>query len=104
MQIIYNVTVKIEASVHEDWLEWMVNVHIPDVMSTGYFSSYKLTKIIEEMDDHGIGFAIQYIAPDIQSFNEYQTNHAKRLQKAHSERYDQKYVAFRTLLEIVKEG
>ena len=31
----------------------------------------------------------------------YQKNHAARLQAEHSQRYEGKYAAFRTLLEIV---
>ena len=44
--IIYNVTVSIDASIHEDWLEWMKKVHIPEVMQTGYFLENKLCKLI----------------------------------------------------------
>jgi hypothetical protein len=33
--------------------------------------------------------------------NTYQRDHAPRLQKEHSEKYKGKFVAFRTLLEIV---
>ena len=40
-KIIYNVTVNIDDSVHDEWLEWMQTQHIPDVMSTGYFLEKK---------------------------------------------------------------
>ena len=101
--ILYNVTVKIEKSISEDWLSWMKQVHIPDVMKTNCFTSYRLTRIIEEPDEHGIGFAIQYLAPSIHDFQNYQKNFAAGLQKEHSERYHNKYEAFRTLLEIIEE-
>ncbi|MFZ1705544.1 MAG: DUF4286 family protein [Saprospiraceae bacterium] len=103
-KIVYNVTVKIEKQSAQDWLLWMQEVHIPDVMKTGCFLSYRMTKIVEEPDEHGIGFAIQYIAEDIQTFEKYQNNFAKQLQQEHSEKYQNKYVAFRTLLEILNEG
>ena len=35
--IVYNVTVNIDADVQERWIEWMKEVHIPDVMATGLF-------------------------------------------------------------------
>ena len=31
--IVYSVTVNIENEVHDDWLSWMKNKHIPDVMA-----------------------------------------------------------------------
>jgi len=35
--IIYNVTVSVDNEVHEMWLAWMRNTHLPEVMATGYF-------------------------------------------------------------------
>lgn len=104
MKILYNVTVKIESSLFEEWLIWMRNVHIPDVMATGCFESYKLTRILGDDDEHGVGFAIQYLAADMASIKYYQDNFAQKLQKEHTERYQNKYVAFRTLMRVEAEG
>lgn len=104
MAVIYNVTIKIEYSIHEEWLAWMKEIHIPDVMKTGYFTSWKLTRILEEPDEHGVGYAIQYQASRIEDLVSYQKNDAQRLQKEHAEKYGNQYVAFRTVLEILEEG
>ncbi len=104
MKILYNVTIKIETTIHEEWLEWMITIHIPEVLATGCFESYRLTRIIGDDDEHGVGFAIQYVASDIDVFNKYQMAHAKRLQKDHSDRYANRYVAFRTLMQVESEG
>ncbi len=104
MKILYNITIKIESALYEEWLHWMKSVHIPDVMATGHFESYRLTRILGDDDEHGVGFAIQYIASDLDSFQNYQKNFAKKLQKEHSDRYPNKYVAFRTLMQIEAEG
>ena len=37
MHVIYNVTVSVDEDAHHEWLEWMQEVHIPDVMKTGSF-------------------------------------------------------------------
>lgn len=103
-KIVYNVTVKIDQQVSEDWLSWMRKVHIPGVIATGCFVSYRITKIVEEADEHGVGYAIQYIAANMEDFTRYQQVFAASLQKEHSERYLNKYVAFRTLLEILDES
>ena len=34
---IYNVTVNVSDDVHIEWLKWMKETHIPDVMKTGCF-------------------------------------------------------------------
>ncbi len=102
-KILYNVTVKVLRDISEEWLKWMNEVHIPDVMSTGKFESYKLSEIIEE-DEEGRTFAIQYVSFNMETFQSYQLDHAKKLQEEHSIRYKNKYVAFRTLMNILNEG
>jgi len=98
--ILYNVTVKVEKTVHEEWLRWMQQVHIPDVMATGKFEEHKLCRILHEEPD-GVTYAIQYFAPDMPAFQRYQAEDAKRLQAEHMERFKDKYVAFRTLMEVL---
>ena len=98
--ILYNVTVKILNEVKDDWLNWMKTVHLPDVMNTGLFIENKICRIIEE-DPDGTTYAIQYFCKDMDTFLKYQAEHAKELQKEHTQRYDGKYVAFRTLMEVI---
>ena len=35
--IVYNVTIKITHAIHEDWLHWLKEEHIPDVISNRLF-------------------------------------------------------------------
>lgn len=100
--IIYNVTVKIDNRAHDEWLHWMKNVHIPDVMNTGYFLENRLARILVD-DEDGVNYSIQYKCSSMQDFEEYLQKHAPQLQAEHSLRYKDKFVAFRTLLEIVDE-
>ena len=80
----------------------MKRVHVPDVMATGCFESYRITRILGDDDEHGVGFAVQYVSADMDIFNIYQQQHAKRLQQEHSDRYANQYVSFRTLMKISK--
>jgi len=104
MKILYNVTIKVETEIHAQWLDWMQKVHIPLVMGTGCFESYRMTRIIGDDDEHGVGFAVQYVSPSMNVFTTYQENFAKKLQQEHSQKYGNRYVAFRTLMEICDEG
>jgi len=51
--IIYSVTVTISKDAESDWLKWMKNVHIPDVIRTGYFLSWQMQKLIMPEDLSG---------------------------------------------------
>ncbi len=99
--ILYNVTVKINTSLEEDWLRWMKEVHIPDVMNTGLFKSHQLCRLLHEEEDGGTTFAIQYYCENMEALEEYQKEHAGALQAEHTERYKGQSVAFRTLMEVL---
>ena len=99
--IIYNVTVKIDTEIHAEWLQWMQTVHIPDVMKTGYFHNNQIAKVLGQDESDGFTYAIQYTCDDLKTLEEYQEKAAPALQKDHTARYQGKFVAYRTLLELV---
>jgi len=98
--IVYNVTVKVDLDVHDDWLKWMKGVHIPDVMKTGKFLKNGLYRLLIDEAD-GVTYSVQYQCNSIGELNLYQQEDAPRLQQEHNQRYANKYVAFRSLLEEV---
>lgn len=102
--IVYNVTVKIENGIRQEWLEWMSSVHIPEVLATGCFVDYRILHLLGQDDSQGTTYAIQYRSPDINTLQLYMDRYAPALQKAHKERYEGKFVAFRTLLQTIEEG
>lgn len=102
--ILYNVTVNVENSICEDWLQWMLEKHIPDVMNTGLFKHYKLLRLLnEEENNTGTTFAVQYFCETMQDYEKYKKEFATKLQKEYNLRYQGKFVAFRTLLEEVSK-
>lgn len=96
---IYNVTVNIEKSAHNEWLKWMKETHIPDVMDTGLFKSSRLLQVMVE-EEQGITYSIQYTVKDMETLRLYQEVYAPKLQKEHTEKFKDKFVAFRTILRV----
>jgi len=103
-KLLYNVTVKVEHQEVDNWKSYMINSHILDVMNTGCFIDFKFTQLMYLDDQDGVTFAVQYIAPDQASFERYHREFAAKLQKAHKEKYGEKAVAFRTVMEILHES
>ena len=98
--LIYNVTLKIDNQVHDDWLTWMKSKHIPDVMATGCFKDSKIFKLLYQDEQDGKTYAIQYTVSDEKALNNYTKNFAPKLQEEHTNRYKDKFVAFRTIMEV----
>lgn len=100
--ILYNVTVNVEDSVHDEWLAWMKQSHIPDVMKTGKFTSNKIFRVLGDDDSGGKTYSIQYTCNSMNEFLEYEHNHAQALRAEHTAKFKDKFVSFRTLLESVE--
>lgn len=98
--IIYNVTVSIDYDIHEEWVDWMQEIHIPDVMKTGKFMECRMSKILAE-EEGGRAYSIQYLCKDQETLQKYQAEDAPELQKKHNELFGGKAVAFRTLLDVI---
>ena len=103
MSIVYSVTVNVDLAIAAEWLRWMQNVHIPEVMATGCFTQQRMHRMLDPIhDEDSITFNIQYLAPSREVYETYREQHAPALQARHHERYGERTVAFRTLLEVVE--
>ncbi|MEL7223121.1 MAG: DUF4286 family protein [Bacteroidota bacterium] len=100
--ILYNVTINIDFAVEEEWKQWMKDVHIPKVLATGAFISNKMYKLLNEVPDAtGATYSVQYLCENMALLDGYINNFAPALAKEHVDRYANKHVAFRTVLEEV---
>ena len=101
--VLYNITISVDASCAEEWIDYMENDHIPAVLATGHFRDYKLCRV-EGDEQGGLTYAVQYVAHSIEAFNTYQKECAPALQKEFIARWGSKAAAFRTVLPIISEG
>ncbi len=100
--IIYNVTINIDNDVAEEWLKWMIDVHIPEVLNTGLFLENHIYRLIADEHSGGISYAVQYHCESMNEYEKYKQNFATEMQAVHAARYKDKFVAFRTLLEVIQ--
>ncbi|WP_373521245.1 DUF4286 family protein [Aquiflexum sp.] len=100
--ILYNITVNIEKESEEDWVLWMKQIHIPDVLATGMFSENRFYKILHDSDDGSVNYSVQYFTDTMEKIMEYQSNFAPKLQDDVKSKFKDKFVIFRTLLETVE--
>lgn len=100
--IVYSVTINVEDMIHHEWLRFMQHTHIPDVLNTGLFSGHKMYKLLTRFEgETGTTYNIQYYLNSLSDYEKYQEEFAPALQKDVIDRYDGKFMTFRTLLEEV---
>ena len=83
--IIYNVTIKVNKDAADEWVRWMNDEHMPELMETGLFTDSKLFRLL-----------------DMDEYNKYISDHAATMREKGLNRFKDKFVAFRTVMEKVK--
>ncbi|WP_026754143.1 DUF4286 family protein [Sediminibacter sp. Hel_I_10] len=101
--IIYNVTINIDDSAHDEWLTWMKNEHIPQVLGTGKFNNATFSQVLVEEDMGGKTYSVQYRAFSRAALDAYYKEHAEKLRNEGLKKFADKMLSFRTELEIVDE-
>jgi hypothetical protein len=100
---IYNVTINIEEAVEEQWLQWMKEKHIPDVLATGKFAKAKMCRVMVEEEMGGATYSVQYTTPNKETLESYYRDDAERLRQDVAKLFEGKFVAFRTELQVISE-
>lgn len=100
---IYNVTSNIDKSIHEQWIKWMNDTHIPDMLATGKFTNAKMVKVLVEEEMGGTTYSVQYYTPSKETLQKYYAEDAPRLRQHALSLFADKVISFRTELEIISD-
>lgn len=101
--IIYNVTINIHESVHNQWLDWMQTKHIPEILATKKFSSARIVKVLIEEEMGGTTYSVQYTTDSKATLQKYYDEDAPAFREEGLQLFGDKMLAFRTELELVSE-
>jgi hypothetical protein len=102
IMILYNVTINIDRSVHDQWMQWMQTKHINDVLATGKFTSARMVKVLVD-EDEGVTYSIQYVTDSKDKLERYYLEDAPRLRQEGLALFADKMLAFRTELQVISE-
>lgn len=98
---IYNVTIKLTWSIHEDWLKWMQEKHLNDVMATECFTRYQFVRLLDIDEEDGPTYAIQYYCDSKALYNLYIEKFSPQLRQDGTNLFGNQFIGFRSLMQIV---
>lgn len=99
--LIYNVTSKVLHTIHNEWLQWMREEHIPRVLATGCFSKAVILRLKGVDDSEGPTYAIQYHAASESDYERYLAEYAAALRQETISQWGDRFIAFRTVMQVV---
>jgi hypothetical protein len=100
--LVYNVTNKVSWAIHEKWVQWRKEKHMPEVMASGCFTDCRLLHLLDTDDEEGTTYAAQYMAANRESYEQYIARFAPSLRKDALDLWGDQFIAFRSLMEEVK--
>jgi len=99
--IIYNVTIKLDEAIYPQWLVWLKEEHIPDVIATGCFTRATILQLLETDDSEGPTYAIQYFAESKALYNQYIEKYAPEMRQRSFDKWGNRFIAFRSVMMVV---
>lgn len=98
---IYNITFNVENSVENEWLKWVKENHIKQVMETGCFSSARFTKITSHKEPDSVNYSIQFLSESENGISEYLNNHAPKIKHETLITFKNKVLFFETEMDYI---
>ncbi len=99
--LIYNITTQITWRIALDWITWMKEKHIPEIMTTGCFTDYRFVKLLETDETEGPTYAIQFYVENAEQYNLYLDVYAPGLRDDTGKQWGDQFISFRSLMEVV---
>ena len=99
--LIYNITLKVEWTIQPEWLVWMKEVYIKQVMDTGCFTKHQLVRLLDIEEDEGPTYALQLYVESREKYIEYLEQYLPEQETAALQKWSGSALSFSTLMEIV---
>lgn len=71
------------------------------MMATGLFDGHRIYRLLEQDEDEGPTFVMQYHTSSAERYRQFVIEYAPALQQAGWDRWGDGFIAFRTLMESV---
>ena len=98
---IYNVTIKVNWSIHDEWIVFMKDIHVVEVVNTGCFIKATVLRLLDIEEVEGPTYAFQYYAESKALYNRYIEKFAPAFRQELFDKWGNNFIAFRSLMQVV---
>ena len=72
--IVFNTTFHVEASIEQEFIDYMLQIYIPACTQSGILTLPRLARVHGEEEGEGLSFAMEFTTTDILSLEEWNQN------------------------------
>jgi hypothetical protein len=99
--IMYQVFATVPDAVRDEWVAWMRDHHIPDVVKTGSFDHASFAEV--QTSAHTWTHTCRYTTTSRERLDAYLAEHAPRLREEHEQRYGGVVITERVITNTLSE-
>jgi hypothetical protein len=100
--LIYNITFLVADKVSQQWLQWVNDSHIPEMVASGYFTEPRLAKVLSDHGQEGTSYAVQYHIADMQELGVWRRKFGSAMERNCASLFGEDVLLFTTVLELIK--
>jgi hypothetical protein len=86
----------------DSWISWQVDQQIPAILKTGLFDSYQLYRLLDQEEEEGPTFVIQFFTSNPERYEQFVIEFAPAIQQAGWDKWGNNFIAFRTVMEQIR--
>ena len=101
--VIYNVTVSVEPAIQAQWLSWMLEVHLREMLATGCFLGFRFSEL-QGAEDAGPTYTVQYELASSEDLERYEQEFAPAMRAKGVKAFGAQALAFRTTMRVIAAG
>lgn len=100
--LIFNITFLVSDEVHNSWLQWVREEHIPFMLDSTYFTQPQVARIITSDKEDGTSFSVQFHVNDMRTLKQWNQQYSEVFQQNCSQNFGSEVLFFTTVLEMVE--
>ena len=99
--IVFNTTFHVEEEIHEDFIEYMLQVFIPMSTRSGLLTSPRLARVHGKEKDQGHSFAMEFQVTDLYTLERWNSEESRSVYNPLLEKFKEKLAGFSTVMETI---
>lgn len=99
--IIINTTYHVSRVVEKEWLDWVNNLYIPKVISTGILQTPRLLRVFVEKEENAEVYALQFEVENFDKLEYWSDHHSREFKNEMSDLFAERVLGFTTVMETL---
>lgn len=99
--VVFNITVKIEKSIVQLWLQWMTDEIAPAIIGTNCFTGFTILNLLELEDGESSTYAVQFFSETLEEYQRYMQRFSNDFTEKSFLKWGEKTVSFSTVMQVV---